>query len=368
MSERGTISGSGGSTGKLLDGKRYPQERHGFLVQLMEKFELCFELPGTTRRRFLIPELLPKETPELAEWKDLELLRFEYHYNILPEGLLPRFIVRTHTLSEGQKRWRSGVVLRRGDALALVRADVQDRLATISVRGPGRQPRELLAVIRSHFEEIHRGIAGLNAAEFVPVPGLPNVKLDYRKLLVREANGKTIVEFETEKDSIEMPLGRLLDNFEEPESRQERAKQGYSIDELTKLKGVMSGDNITQNISGGNFTGPVAAKMENCTNIINQQNNGQRRDLLNAIRREAQELISKLPPDRQEEAADNLELLVKGADEKKPNRRWYSVSAEGLLEASKFVKDFTGNITGTIGQLGKLIWPDFTLPKSEDKE
>jgi hypothetical protein len=41
------------------------------------------------------------------------------------------------------------------------------------------------------------------------------------------------------------------------------------------------------------------------------------------------------------------------------------VSAEGLLEASKWVKDFAGNIAGTIATLGKFIWPDFLLPVSK---
>jgi hypothetical protein len=127
-------------------------------------------------------------------------------------------------------------------------------------------------------------------------------------------------------------------------------------------------DKNSLNINGGNFTGPVAAKMENCTSIINQQNNGERKGLLQDIERMAQELISRLPADKQEEAADNLELLVKSADEKKPNRRWYSVSAEGLLEASKFAKDFTGNIARMIGKLGKLIWPDYSVPKESEKK
>ncbi|MBK8038885.1 MAG: hypothetical protein IPK22_17395 [Verrucomicrobiaceae bacterium] len=39
----------------------------------------------------------------------------------------------------------------------------------------------------------------------------------------------------------------------------------------------------------------------------------------------------------------------------KPNRAWYSVSSEGLLEASKYVKDFTGNIAETLGSLTKLL-------------
>ena len=46
-----------------------------------------------------------------------------------------------------------------------------------------------------------------------------------------------------------------------------------------------------------------------------------------------------------------------------PRRRALcSVSAEGLLEASKFVQDFSGNIAGTLGNLGKTLWPDFHLP------
>ena len=153
----------------------------------------------------------------------MNVLGFEYHYNILPEGLLPRFIVRTHMLSEGRPRWRNGTVIALREAEALIRADVQDKRMLVAVRGPGRQPRELLAIVRREFEEIHTGIRGLIVEEKVPVPGYPAVKLDYRKLLVREARKKSTIEFETETDSIELPLGKLLDNFEEPATRIKRA-------------------------------------------------------------------------------------------------------------------------------------------------
>jgi internalin A len=351
-----------GQLGKLLDTGRYPRERHGFLLQLMEKFELCFELPGTQRERFLIPELLPKETPDLAEWKTAKTLGFEYRYNILPEGLLPRFIVRTHALSEGQKRWRSGVVLQIGEALALVRADVQERLVTIAVRGAGRQPRDLLAVVRGHFEEIHCGISGLSAVEKVPVPGYPQVTLDYRKLLVREANRKSTVEFETDRDSIELPLGQLLDNFEALESRVERATIIVQGDLIQRDKFMKDDHSIHARDITNSQVGQTLTK---CTNMIQQQAPGAQRDLLETLQRDVQVLIEKLPTENQEEASGNLELLVKGATAATPNRKWYSVSAEGLLDASKFAKDFSGNIAGTIGQLGKLIWPDFSLPEAE---
>ena len=60
-------------------------------------------------------------------------------------------------------------------------------------------------------------------------------------------------------------------------------------------------------------------------------------------------------------ATHTLKRLLEEATSEKPKRKWYSVLAEGLMDASKYVKDFTGNIAGTIGQLGKLFWPDFKL-------
>jgi hypothetical protein len=73
-----------------------------------------------------------------------------------------------------------------------------------------------------------------------------------------------------------------------------------------------------------------------------------------------------LPEEKKDEApqvAENLEIMVKRATSEKPNRKWYSLSAEGLLEA--WVKDLTGNIGGTIKNLGNAIWPDFHMPESK---
>jgi hypothetical protein len=109
----------------------------------------------------------------------------------------------------------------------------------------------------------------------------------------------------------------------------------------------------------------VGQTLTNCTNMIQQQAPGERKDLLEQLQQEVKALIVKLPEEKKEEAAGDLEQLVKGATASTPNRRWYSVSAEGLIEASKFVKDFAGNIVGTVGQLGKLLWPGFKLTGEE---
>jgi internalin A len=107
---------------------------------------------------------------------------------VLPEGLLPRFIVRTHVLSEGLPRWRTGVILTFEGCRALVKADIQDKKVFIAVSGPSAAQRRLLAVIRSDFERIHLDIRNLQPHEMVPLPEYPDVVISYQKLQVMEGN------------------------------------------------------------------------------------------------------------------------------------------------------------------------------------
>jgi internalin A len=162
---------------------------HRFLFDLMKKFELCFSFPDEDTH-YLIPELLNKqEPPETAEFKPENCLNFQYHYPFITEGLLPRFIVRTHALSEGLPRWRTGVIIQFEGCRALVKADINDKKVFVSVSGTGANRRRLLAVIRSDFSRIHRDIRNLTPDEMVPVPGHPDVVVAYKKLLAMESGG-----------------------------------------------------------------------------------------------------------------------------------------------------------------------------------
>jgi internalin A len=175
---------------EILDARKYPARMHRFLLDLMKKFELCFTFPDDDAH-YLIPELLDKqEAVEAAQFKPGECLNFEYRYPVLPEGLLPRFIVRTHALSSNLPRWRTGVVLAFEGNRALVKADVQDKRVFIAVSGPVAGRRRLLAVIRSDFERIHADISKLRAEGWVPLPGHPGESVLYEDLLVMEREGE----------------------------------------------------------------------------------------------------------------------------------------------------------------------------------
>jgi internalin A len=96
--------------GRVLNQQRYPADRHRYLTELMQEFQLCFALPDCPSPKFLIPGLLPKDEPENISLKG-DTLDFQYHYRILPEGVLSRFIVLSHEKIHAQTCWRSGVML-----------------------------------------------------------------------------------------------------------------------------------------------------------------------------------------------------------------------------------------------------------------
>ncbi len=172
--------------GDILDRKRYPRSRHSFIIELMRRFELCIPYEEEPRK-LLITDLLPKQEPAaVSAFQADGALRFEYHYSVLPEGLLPRFIVRSRALSAGQPRWRSGAFLQWGGCTALVRSDRVARIVRIYVTGPTEGRRRLLAVIQSDLEHIHGNSYRLEAKPLVPIEDYPGLAVDYKKLLAAE--------------------------------------------------------------------------------------------------------------------------------------------------------------------------------------
>jgi internalin A len=141
---------------------------------------------------------------------------------VLPEGLLPRFIVRTHVLSEGLGRWRTGVILAFEGCRALVKADAQDKKVFISVSGPASGRRQLLAIIRSDFERIHHDIRNLQPEEMVPLPDFPAVVVPYQELVVMERNGKKQLSKVVGNQVIELDIHALLTgvDIESPRRRE----------------------------------------------------------------------------------------------------------------------------------------------------
>ena len=216
---------------EILDSAVYPPEMHYFLMELMRKFELCFRFPDEDNR-YLIPDLLDKQQPqETADLEKGDGLRFQIHYPVLPEGLFPRFVVRTHELSTDQHRWRTGVVLKFEENQAVVRADLQDKKIFINITGSEEGRRELLGIIRYDFERIHRSFK-FQPSEMIPVPGYPNVLVSYENRLLLEQSGMATVIEVVEGQILEVNVKQSLDNVDLDRSRRASRSEDRQGQEL----------------------------------------------------------------------------------------------------------------------------------------
>ncbi|MDY6782071.1 MAG: COR domain-containing protein [Cyanobacteriota bacterium] len=88
---------------------------------------------------FLIPGILPKEEPEDTQLEG-DTLDFQYHYRVLPDSIISRFIVLTHEKIHEGTCWRTGVMLAycEGDNtynIARVKSDPEDGKIFIAISG-----------------------------------------------------------------------------------------------------------------------------------------------------------------------------------------------------------------------------------------
>jgi internalin A len=219
--------------GRVLNQQRYPADRHRYLTELMQEFQLCFALPDCPSPKFLIPGLLPKDEPENISLKG-DTLDFQYHYRILPEGVLSRFIVLSHEKIHAQTCWRSGVMLayREGAEtynIARIKADPEDKKIFIAVSGRETTRRVFLSLIRDTFAKIHNSFADLEVTEWVPVPDHPDhPPLDYQELLGLEAMG--VRDYPIGKLQIRVNLRQLLNGYESIEKRQRQQFKDRGVD------------------------------------------------------------------------------------------------------------------------------------------
>ena len=202
----------------LKDKQTYPADKHQFLLDLMEKFELCFPLPGTADT-YLVPGLLGENQPqELKKFQAPTARRIQFRYDdVRPPGLLPQFIVRSHMLSQDQVRWLRGVVLAKGDARVLVRADHDGRVTDVYALGDEPADRVWLTdFLLAEMQSLHDK---LPVRTFVESEDQPGAWTELEILREADRKGeKTRSEQTTDRGPVEVDVQKTLCEVESPEA------------------------------------------------------------------------------------------------------------------------------------------------------
>jgi internalin A len=235
---------------KVVKARDYPRDTHRFILDLMCAFELAYASEEKDGRpvRYLVPELLPEFELAMDENWDEAPLRLRYRYELLPPGLLPRFIVRTHALSDGAPHWRHGVVLRHAEALALIRAETDRPELYVFVLGGDAETRRLLAaMVRRELDSLHadlkmRPVEELaltgEAERWIEVEALQEFDDPARptQKLAVQPRGTAEVNVQDELDKLLPAAARAVDRNPSAAPPKVRLFVSYAHDDERKLK------------------------------------------------------------------------------------------------------------------------------------
>lgn len=135
------------------------------LLQLMMRFQLCYEIPGRPQH-YIAPQLLAIEKPNY-DWDDSQNLILRYEYEFMPKGILTRLIVAMHDYIDRQQLvWREGVILNNGRARA--EAIEYYHKNQIHIRVSGFDQKALLNAVSYELGKIHRSYERLRFDTFIP--------------------------------------------------------------------------------------------------------------------------------------------------------------------------------------------------------
>lgn len=385
----------------------YPESDRKFILgaMTMDQFELAFEIPERPGE-FLVPEVLSTQTPPHGiDPREPSALNAMWRYRYLPDGVISRLTVRMHEkLERGPEgtsgwggAWKNGAVLRLEGCRVLIRAAPEKSTVLCTVLGEAPRAVAALAIVRAMLESVHSAMNLKGVHEHVCAP---SVVASARTEEVSDPwAGIETIERRTLEDLLIDPeagpehrhkLGGAWRTVAEWLGRVGLGERGSKLGkrdwwpehertadarDAASLTIQVTGDYVqgdkrmaedrSTNIGGNVYNSQVGQTLTNCTNMVNQQTPGPKKDAMDQLRREVEDLLKRLPEDKMSEApqvVEKLETAIKEAAKQEPDREWYSLSTKGLMKAAGWVSGFTDKIGKAVRSLGTLLWTDFTLP------
>ena len=183
-------------------------DMHVELRGLMEKFELCYELPA--RGEWIAPQLLSPSKPQaLHGWGEPTDLVLRYKYTFRPRGLVSRLMVRQHRyVKQLDKCWAHGAFFEHDTTQILVEETVSG--AEIEFRARGPEAKVLLSVLSQDLEALNATFKGLDGKVEKQVPCIckecrtktvPEM-YPYENLVKRRQDGKQTIECRTSYEDV----------------------------------------------------------------------------------------------------------------------------------------------------------------------
>jgi hypothetical protein len=181
-----------------------------------------------------------------------------------------------------------------------------------------------------HLEQIHNTKDSIEPKRLIAIPDAPNAQpLEYEYLRMLERAGQEIYWVKDGDHLVEINIRQLLRSVESEFHR--RGSGGsvtnINIGNITIGDGANVGDIVLASEIQKSFNKAEAADIQT-----------ELKETLKQLAEAVNVMSNQLPGERAAEAVEDLTRLVEEATKPAPNRKWYSVSIEGLIKAADNVE------------------------------
>ena len=197
-----------------------PEEQH-YILSIMMHFELCYEY-DRNKNHYIIPDLLPKELANEPELNQETMLHFTMIYDYLPSTILPRLMLRLKNDIVDNQQWKYGMILDNKEfgCQAKIKEDESNKRIDITVQGESLCKQKYFSAIWFNIHAINKDFENLIVQEFIPLPGYPELLVEYKELLGYERAKRE--EYFVGKLGKSFSVSDMLDSVI---NKQERAKE-----------------------------------------------------------------------------------------------------------------------------------------------
>ena len=165
-----------------VDTFQYTAADHGFLLDLMNEFDLCHEY---SRHEWLIPSALEgKPKTDLVAFTAQTHRLYSLFYPVsLPRSVIHRFIARNVKYAYNEDYWRNGIVVKHPDSATLMYVEADDKDREIRLYIQGNRIRDCWEYFRKDFREFS---GQFEYNEFVKYD---TAKISYKHLIILHRRG-----------------------------------------------------------------------------------------------------------------------------------------------------------------------------------
>ena len=192
--------------GRVLPAERFPKNRHAYLLELMQKFNLCYAVKDQ-RDIYFIPDLFEDIEPDF-EWDSDKSMHFRYNYeDFPPDAFITKFIVEMNLDILHDHLWRSGVHISNVSCQAKIYQAFRKNYIHIEVIGNEKERRRYLYTIRESFRKLHKPFPTMKVGQEVLYK---EYWLDYLRLVKLEEKDKGEYHIELDED---LPITDILNGY-----------------------------------------------------------------------------------------------------------------------------------------------------------